>query len=157
MMNNLIYHSKTLKIIKRETVINKKSWQCIKYSKKEKEKSYEFITYIFALPVAVIIISIALQKILKCPVLVAAIIFAIFLIVTFVINNINFLVAALIYAILAFITAVIVCLICRLIERFCDNDDDSCGCGCGRSGCGCRRNRRCNCQRDRDNSMICLE
>lgn len=99
----------------------------------------------FALPIATIIISIALQKILKCPPLVAAVIFAIFLIVTFVINNINFLVAALIYAILAFITAVIVCLICRLIERFCDNDDDSCG-------CGCRRNRRCNCQRDRDNS-----
>ena len=32
----------------------------------------------FALPIAVIVISIALQKILKCPVLVAAIIFSIF-------------------------------------------------------------------------------
>ncbi len=104
----------------------------------------------FALPIATIIISIALQKILKCPPLVAAVIFAIFLIVTFAINNINFLVAAIVYAIIAFITAAIVCLICRLIERFCDNDNDNCG--CGRSGCGCRRNRRCNCQRDRDNS-----
>ena len=44
----------------------------------------------FALPIATIIISIALQKILKCPPLVASIIFAIFLIVTFIINNINF-------------------------------------------------------------------
>ena len=88
----------------------------------------------FALPIATIIISIALQKILKCPPLVAAVIFAIFLIVTFAINNINFLVAAIVYAIIAFITAAIVCLICRLIERFCDNDNDNsnCGCGCNR-------------------------
>ena len=44
----------------------------------------------FALPIAVIIISIALQKILKNPILVAAIIFAVFLIVTFIVNNLNF-------------------------------------------------------------------
>ena len=47
----------------------------------------------FALPIAVIIISIALQKIFKCPFLVAAIIFAAFLIVTFVIGNLTYLVA----------------------------------------------------------------
>ena len=47
----------------------------------------------FALPIATVIISIALQKILKCPPLVAAVIFAIFLIVTFVIDELNFLVA----------------------------------------------------------------
>ena len=41
----------------------------------------------FALPIATIIVSIALQKILKCPPLVAAIVFAIFLIVTFFIFN----------------------------------------------------------------------
>ena len=51
----------------------------------------------FALPIAVIIISIALQRILKCPILVAAIIFAIFLIVTFIVNNLNFLIAAIVY------------------------------------------------------------
>ena len=71
----------------------------------------------FALPVAVIIISIALQKILKCPVLVAAIIFAIFLIVTFVVNNLNFLIAAIAYAILSFITAYLTCIICRFIYK----------------------------------------
>lgn len=82
----------------------------------------------FALPVAVIIISIALQKILKCPILVAAIIFAIFLIVTFVVNNLNFLIAAIAYAILSFITAYLTCIICRFIDKltcnsscFCDN------------------------------------
>ena len=67
----------------------------------------------FALPIAVIIISIALQKILKCPLLVSAIIFSIFLIVTFVVNNLNFLVAAIIYAIISFITAFLTCIICR--------------------------------------------
>ena len=50
----------------------------------------------FALPIAVIIISIALQRILKCPALVAAIIFAIFLIVTFVVNNLELLIAAIV-------------------------------------------------------------
>lgn len=71
----------------------------------------------FALPIATIIISIALQKILKCPLLVAAVIFAIFLIVTFIIDNLIFLVAAIVYAILSFITAAIVCLACRLLNR----------------------------------------
>lgn len=122
----------------------------------------------FALPIATIIISIALQKILKCPPLVAAVIFAIFLIVTFVINNINFLVAAIVYAIIAFITAAIVCLISRLIERFCDNDNDSCGCDLltiSSSGCNgvnndlltissnCSNiNNNCGCNNDDDNS-----
>lgn len=71
----------------------------------------------FALPIAVIIISIALQKILKCPILVAAIIFAIFLIVTFIVNNLNLLIAAIAYAIISFITAYITCIIGRIYER----------------------------------------
>lgn len=81
----------------------------------------------FALPIATIIISIALQKILKCPPLVAAIIFAIFLIVTFIINNLNFLIAAIIYAIISFITAVIVCFICRILDRL-DRRENHCRC-----------------------------
>lgn len=71
----------------------------------------------FALPLATIIISIALQKILKCPTLVAAIIFAIFLIVTFIIGNINFLIATIIYTIISYITALLVCIIRRFIEN----------------------------------------
>lgn len=88
----------------------------------------------FALPIATIVISIALQKILKCPALVAAIIFSIFLIVTFVINNLNFLIAAIVYAIISFITASIVCLICRLLSRLGRRDDD----------CRCRRHSECD-------------
>ncbi len=71
----------------------------------------------FALPIATVIISIALQKILKCPPLVAAVIFAIFLIVTFVIDELNFLVAAIVYAIISFITAVIVAFVCRILNE----------------------------------------
>ena len=97
----------------------------------------------FALPIAVIIISIALQKILKCPALVAAIIFAIFLIVTFVVNNLNFLIAAIVYAIISFITAYITCLIGRLLARMGDM-----GCCNRRNPCGCResngRSNNCN-------------
>ena len=71
----------------------------------------------FALPLATIIISIALQKILKSPALVAGIIFSIFLIVTFVIGNLNFLIATIIYTLISYITAVLVNLICRLLKR----------------------------------------
>lgn len=81
----------------------------------------------FALPIATIIISIALQKILKCPPLVAAIIFAIFLIVTFIINNLNFLIATIVYTIISFATAVIVCLICRILRRL-DRQQNNCRC-----------------------------
>ena len=87
----------------------------------------------FALPIAVIIISIALQKILKCPALVAAIIFAIFLIVTFIVNNLNFLIAAIVYAIISFITAYITCFIGRLLARI-----GNIGCCDRRNPCGCR-------------------
>lgn len=65
----------------------------------------------FALPIATIIISIAFQKIFKCPILVAAIIFAIFLIVTFVVSNIYFLIATIVYTIISLITAYIVWII----------------------------------------------
>lgn len=71
----------------------------------------------FALPIAIIIISIALQKIFKCPFLVAGIIFAIFLIVTFTIGNLNYLVATIAYTILAFITAILTNIICRILRE----------------------------------------
>lgn len=102
----------------------------------------ELLIY-FALPIATIIISIALQKILKCPPLVAAVIFAIFLIVTFVINNLAFLVPTIVYTIISFLTAIIVCLFGRFIQENCmccysedeaasDNNSGSGNCNCGR-------------------------
>lgn len=86
----------------------------------------------FALPLATIIISIALQKILKCPILVAGIIFAIFLIVTFIINDLIFLVATIVYTILSFLTAILICAFCRLLNN--ENDNSSnCSCSCSNS------------------------
>lgn len=67
----------------------------------------------FAFPIAVIIISAILQKVLNSPIAVAALIFAIFLIVTFAAFDETFLIATLIYTIIALITALIVRFICE--------------------------------------------
>lgn len=90
----------------------------------------------FALPIAVIIISAILQKVLKCPIAVAALIFAIFLVVTFAIGNIALLIATLAYTLLALITAVIVRFICesrnnnicRLLNDILNNTTNNCNC-----------------------------
>ena len=79
----------------------------------------------FAIQLAVVIFSIALQKIFRCPVLVAGIILAVGIIVTFVISDLNFLVATLIYTIISYITAVITCLFMRYFNE-CNNDGNTC-------------------------------
>lgn len=85
----------------------------------------------FALPVATILLAIVLQKILKCPLLVAATFFAILLIITYAVFDSSFLVFAILYTILAYVTAVLTRLICNLIARFnlgnncvCNNNDN---------------------------------
>lgn len=105
----------------------------------------------FALPIAVIIISIALQKIFKCPFLVSAIIFAIFLVVTFAIGNLILLVAAIGYAILAFVTAVLTKIICRILNELNERE-----CGCRRERCGCERQNRCGCGNSNNNNTQLL-
>lgn len=114
----------------------------------------------FALPVATVILAIVWQKIIKCPILVAATAFAIYLIVTFAAFDSSFLIYAIIYTILAFIAAWLTKFICQTFGRngffgtinaenintnnlntntLEINDDDSddnntngCGCGCNR-------------------------
>ena len=71
----------------------------------------------FALPVATILLAIVLQKILKCPLLVAAAFFAGLLIITFAVLDTSFLVFAIIYTILAYVTAVLTRLVCRIINQ----------------------------------------
>ena len=71
----------------------------------------------FAFPIATIIISIAIQKILRSPILVAAVIFAIFLIVTFAAFDATFLIATIIYTIIAYIIAVLTCIISKIIRK----------------------------------------
>lgn len=133
----------------------------------------------FVLPVVTIILAIVLQKILKCPILVAATFFAIFLILAFTVFGTEFLIFAILLAILAFIVASITRLICRIKRKIreccdcdcgCDDcDSDDCDCDCGRnSDCERRcdfndwvcdilgRSRsRCNCRRRSDNRDNC--
>ncbi len=76
----------------------------------------------FAFPIAVIIISIILQKILNNPIAVAAAIFAFFIVITFAFFDETFLIATLAYTILAFLTAF-------LVSRLCDeNYNNNCLC-----------------------------
>ena len=77
----------------------------------------------FAFPIAVIIISIILQKILDNPIAVAAAIFAFFIVITFAFFDETFLIATLVYSILAFITAF-------LVSRLCDDNSNSNNCLC---------------------------
>lgn len=79
----------------------------------------------FALPVATILLSIVLQKIIKNPVLVAITFFAVYLIVTFAAFDETFLVFAIVYTILAFVTAAIVGAICKFIKK-CLNINNCC-------------------------------
>ncbi len=72
---------------------------------------------LFALPIATILLAIVLQKVLRCPVLVAITFFAIYLVVAFAFFSASFLILVIIYTVLAYITAVIVeCFIRRGCE-----------------------------------------
>ncbi len=67
----------------------------------------------FAFPIATIIISAILQKVLKNPALVSAFVFAVFLIVTFSAFDEMFLIATLAYTVLSQVTAFIVSRLCN--------------------------------------------
>ena len=99
------------------------------------------ILLFFVLPISTIILSIVLQKILKCPILVAGTFFAIFLIVTYVVNP-DLLIFAIAYTIIAYITATLVRVICNLIEKIgrCCNTERE-----GRTGCNCICNNENSC------------
>ena len=75
----------------------------------------DLLLLFFAIPLAVIILSIVLQKILKCPWLVAATFFAIFLIVTFAVGDIRLLIFTGVYTIISYITALIFRAVCNLM------------------------------------------
>ena len=82
----------------------------------------------FALPFAVIVISIALEKILDCPILVASVIFSILLIIAILLSSSIFFILVVIYTILAFLAAWISKYICRFIRNIrncntCNNEN----------------------------------
>ena len=72
----------------------------------------------FALPIAIIILAVVSEKILRCPILTAATFFAIFLIVAFAVFDASFLIFVIVYTILAFIAA----LIAEFFFRRCNRD-----------------------------------
>lgn len=82
---------------------------------------------LFALPVATIIIASILETLLNSPIKVAALAFAIYLIVAFAVFDASFLIFVIGYTALALVTAVIT----RVIINFINDDDDDEGCGCG--------------------------
>ena len=99
----------------------------------------DLILIFVVLPLATIIFSIALQRLLKCPILVAAVVFAIFLILTYTILGTDFIIFAIIYAILAFITAFLVNFFCKILRRLRGLEE---------------RNSDCDCNRDNDNDNL---
>lgn len=103
---------------------------------------------LFALPVATIIIASILETLLNSPIKVAALAFAIYLIVAFAVFDASFLIFVIGYTALALVTAVITRIIINFIND--DDDDEGCGCGCNMvnsdisaqntnvaNGCGC--------------------
>lgn len=77
----------------------------------------DILLIFFAIPFVVIVISIALQKILKCPILVAAIIFSIALLIAIILSSTTLIIASIFYGILSFIVAFMVCIICKIFSN----------------------------------------
>lgn len=82
---------------------------------------------VFAIPLATIILAIVLQKALKCPCLVAAVFFAIFLVVAIALGNPNYLVLVIIYTLLAYLAALITKVVCELLRRANGNNNNGVG------------------------------
>ena len=127
----------------------------ILYKKRIGDMRMNNLLLFFAIPVATIIFSIVLQKILNSPLLVSATAFAIFLLITFSVFDESFLVFAILYTILSLITALLFRFICCLVQNsnnqcleglnsICSNisnnaendENDSNNCGC------CNNNNR---------------
>lgn len=79
----------------------------------------------FAIPFAIILFSIAIQKLIRNPFLVAGIIFSILLIIVLAFFNPIYLILVIVYTILSFLTAVITKWIKKLLKRFCSSNDGS--------------------------------
>lgn len=82
------------------------------------------VLFFIVLPLATILISIVLQKLLRSPILVALLIFAVYLILAFTVFDAEFLINAIIYSIIAYITALIFRLVCCLIRKMDCNDNN---------------------------------
>ena len=100
----------------------------------------------FAIPIATIILAAIFQTFINCPLKIAGIAFAIFIVVAFVLGGTaELIIAAIIYTILALITALIVMIIQNKNNIF----NNICNNGCGNNNnnsCGCNNNSSCGCR-----------
>ena len=99
----------------------------------------------FAIPLAIIVISVALQKILRNPFLVAAIIFSIALVIVLAFFDPLYLIAVVVYTVIAFIAAILTCLFCRVLRN-----GNMCNC----MGCGENNNNNENDDNNSPNQVI---
>ena len=95
-----------------------------------------FLLLLFALPIAIVIIASVIETVLRNPLAVAALAFAIYLIVAFSAFDATFLIYVILYTILAYISAVVTRTVISMI-----NDEDDSSCNSNDSNCGC--NSRC--------------
>ena len=86
------------------------------------------LLFLFAIPFAIIIFSIILQKLIHSPTLVALAVFSIFIILAITVFDETFFILAVIYAILAYITAVLTRIVKSFISR-CVNNQQAYSCG----------------------------
>lgn len=87
----------------------------------------------FAIPIAIIILSIIFETLIHCPIKIAGITFSILLIVTFAIGDETILIFTILYTILSFIVA-------WITRQWCNNQDNgNCGCNQNNGNCGCNQ------------------
>lgn len=105
------------------------------------------ILFFIILPLVTILLAIVLQKLLRNPILVAILAFAVFLILASTVFTVDFLINAIVYTILAYITAVIVKLISCFIKKIdchscnnCENTLQEDIAGLQNSICGLEKN-----------------
>ena len=79
----------------------------------------------FVFPLATIIYSIVLQKLIKSPILVSLTIFATFLIVTFTAYDESFLIYTILYTALSYLVSIFTKLLRRLLMKLLDTQEDS--------------------------------
>lgn len=103
--------------------INQKAKDGILYTREENYMNPILVFLVF--PLATIVFSIALEKILNSPFLVSAIIFSIFLILAFTAFTTTFIINSVIYALIALITAFLYRIIRRIIDRINDRNSDN--------------------------------
>ena len=82
------------------------------------------LLFLFAIPFAVIIFSIILQKIINSPILCALAVFSTFIIIAAETSNDTYFILAVIYSILSYITAILARLIKNIMDRCGSNNQN---------------------------------